>query len=508
MSKSGKVYLIGAGPGDERLITLRGLDCIQAADVIVYDRLVNERLLEHRKSGCKCVYVGKSPAGHTKPQEEINRLLVRFARQGKTVARLKGGDPFVFGRGGEEALELAEHSIPFEVIPGVTSAFAGPAAAGIPVTHRGIAAGVTVVAGHEDPSKAEAQVEWERLGAGAETLVILMGVKNLARIAARLMAGGRKSETPVAVIRHATTTQQEVLTSTLGDVAEDIVRRGIRAPAVIVVGDVVCLRDWLSVGERKPLAGKRILITRPAEQAEEFAELLRAQGARPILFPVIRIVPNEDIGPLHEAIRQWKSFDWLIFTSANGVRTAVPHLKSVLPETGWPCIKVAAVGPGTAQVCRELGLDVSFIPRQYAVEAIVKEFPENVAGQRMLLLRAQEANPALSKGLRANGARVEEIPAYRVEPVADNAGRLIGMLRAGEVDVITLTSSSTVQGLIGLLGEDSPQLLHDICVACLGHVTAQTFQEMTGRAPEVQARVYTMEGLTQAIIEWQKEGNP
>ncbi len=504
MQNPGKVYLVGAGPGDEGLITLRGLDCIKAADAIVYDRLVGEGLLDYRKPGCKCIYVGKSPAGHTMSQEDINQLLVDLARQGKVVVRLKGGDPFLFGRGGEEALELSTHSIPFEVVPGVSSALAAPTAVGIPVTHRGVSASVAIATGHEDPSKAESQVEWEKLATSAGTLVIMMGVGNLPQITQKLMTGGRGPETPVAVTRYATTARQEVLTSTLEEVAKDTVERGIRPPAVIVIGDVVRLREQIGPRESKPLAGKRVLVTRPAEQAEELAELLQAAGAEPVRFPLIRVVPVEDTKPLRDALSRLNSFDWLIFTSANGVREAAPHLEPLLsasPPPGLSAVKVAAIGPRTAQVARELGLDVAFIPSQYAVEAIVEEFPEDVKGLHMLLLRAQEANPALPEGLRSRGAEVEEIVVYRVEPVTDDAQKLRDIFSARRVDIATLTSSSTARSLIALLGEDADQLLRGVCVACLGHVTAQTFREMTGRPPEVQARAYTMGGLVEAIIE-------
>ncbi len=507
MSESlGKVYLVGAGPGDERLITLRGLDCIKAADVILYDRLVGEGLLECRRPGCECIYVGKSPAGHTVSQDEINGLLVRLARQGKIVVRLKGGDPFLFGRGAEEALHLSAHSVPFEVVPGVSSALAAPTAVGIPVTHRGVSASLVIATGHEDPTKGESQVAWKKLATSAGTLVILMGVENLPRIAERIMAGGRAPSTPVAVIRCATTAREEVLTSTLGRVVKDVADKGIKPPAVIVIGDVVRLREQLASPEGKPLAGKRVLVTRPAEQAEELAELLRAAGAEPVKFPLIRVVSVEDTTPLQDALNRLSSFDWLIFTSANGVRAVAPHLEPLLsaaPRNSPSVVKVAAVGPRTAQVARDIGLHVAFMPARYAVEAIVEEFPEEVLGRRMLLLRAQEANPALPEGLRSRGAHVEEIAVYRVEPVTTDAEELRKMLSSGRVDVVTLTSSSTVRGLIRLLGNDAAKLLGDISVACLGHVTAQTFQQMIGRAPDVQARTYTMNGLVQAIMELQ-----
>ncbi len=511
----GRVYLVGAGPGDERLITLRGLDCIKVADVIVFDRLVNEALLERRKPDCECIYVGKSPEGHTMSQEEINQLLVRLGREGKTVVRLKGGDPFLFGRGGEEALELARQSIPFEVVPGVSSALAAPTAAGIPITHRGVSASVTIATGHEDPAKGRSQVEWEKLAASAGTLVILMGVGNIARIVERVMAGGRPAETPVAVIRCATTAQELVLTSTLGALAEDIAERQVKPPAVIVIGEVVRLRDQLALQESKPLAGKQVLVTRPSEQAGELADILRAAGAEPVLFPLIRIVPEEDTSALLDALQRLDSFDWTIFTSANGVRAVAPYLEKHVgrrpsadrPKSAvggrptWAKVRVAAIGPRTAQVARELGFDVAFVPTQYAVEAIVREFPEDVKGRRILLLRAREANPALPHGLRKRGAEVEEITVYHVESVDAGDEELRKMLNSDRVDIVTLTSSSTVRSLLRLLGDDAREVLRGVRVACLGHVTAQTFQQMAGRTADVQAREYTMKGLVRAIIE-------
>ena len=322
------------------------------------------------------------------------------------------------------------------------------------------------------------------------------------------MAGGRAPETPVALIRYATTAQQEVLVTTLGKAAEDVAESGIKPPAVTVVGDVVRLREQLAHGASRPLLGKSVLITRPAAQAEEFAELLRAEGAEPVIFPLIHIVPLEDEGLLQDVISRLDSFDWLFFTSANGVRIAEPYLGAALSPSATPVkqrVKVAAVGPRTAQVCRELGFEIAFIPDEYAVEAIVEQFPEDVEGKRILLLRAREGNPALPNGLRARGAIVEDIPIYSAEPVDADPAQLREMLGEKKVDVVTLMSSSTARSLVSLLGKDASAILQGVCVACLGHVTAQTYRELTGRTPDVQAGVYTMQGLIQALVNTQRE---
>jgi len=502
--KTGKVYLVGAGPGDESLITVRGLELIKQADAIVYDRLAGEGLLKHRKDGCKLVYVGKSPAGHALRQEGINQLLVDLAKDGLMVVRLKGGDSFVFGRGGEEALELIAHSIPFEVIPGVTSSLAGPAVAGIPVTHRGVSTSFAVITGHEDPTKGRTDVDWEKIATSVGTLVVLMGVGNLPTIAKSVMAGGRSPDTPVALVRYATTDRQEVLVSTLENVVQDVADKGMKSPSIIIIGEVVRLREQLASQKTLPLEGKRVLITRPELQTEEFAELLRSKGATPVSFPLIKIVPTEDTKPMEDALASLESYDWLFLTSANGVRTVAPYLKPIITAAGGGMklnLKVAAVGPRTAQVCRELGLQVDFIPKEYSVDAIAREFPDDPKGKRMLLLRAKEANLTLPASLKESGAEVEEITIYRAEPVATDGDKLRALFTEDQVDIVTLMSSSTVRALAALLGDDAAQILEKADVASLGHMTSDTYKQIIGRAPEIQASVYTMQGLIQAIID-------
>jgi len=506
--REGKVYLVGAGPGNPGLMTVRAMECLKEADVIVYDRLVGKAVLEKRKATCECIYAGKEVGEKSMAQEEINELLIKLAEEGQVVVRLKGGDPFLFGRGGEEAVALRAHSIPFEVVPGASSALAVPLAAGIPLTHRGVSSSVAIATGHEDPSKGDCSVRWDALARAADTLVILMGIGNLEKIVAKLMGGGRAAETPVAVIREGTTSEQEVVVSTLQNVASEVRRLEVKPPAVIVVGEVVRLREQIVESGNAPLKGKRVLVTRPAGQARELSRLLRAAGAEPIELPLIGIVPVENDGPLREAMSGIDSFDWVIFTSANGVRLADEALRA-LPssrEGGLASrlrgVKVAAVGPGTARAARELGLDVAFVPKRYSAGSLAEEFPEKVEGLRVLLLRAEEASPALGGGMRRYGAHVEEVAVYRVEPLKDN-GELRRMLEGDEVNVITLTSSSAVRSLFKRAGKSAREAMNNVQVACLGHVTAGTFRELMGRDPDIRARMYTMAGLVQAMIDFE-----
>jgi uroporphyrinogen III methyltransferase/synthase len=326
MGEKGKVYIIGAGPGDPGLITLRGAECIREAEVIIYDHLVNPDILRHAGEKAVMIYAGKQGGDHTLSQDEINRRLVEEAGRGAVVARLKGGDPFIFGRGGEEAEVLREAGIPFEIIPGVTSAIAVPAYAGIPLTHRGHTSTVAFVTGHEDPTKGKSDIDWPAL-AGIGTLVFLMGVKNLAAIAENLIRCGKDAATPAALIRRGTTPEQETLIGALGDIAQKAGDHRFAAPAILVVGGVVGLREAMNWFETKPLFGRGIVITRPEAQAEAFAELLRAEGARVIPFPVIRIAPPESWGPLDQALKRLETYHWIVFTSANGVSSFFRRLR-------------------------------------------------------------------------------------------------------------------------------------------------------------------------------------
>jgi uroporphyrinogen III methyltransferase/synthase len=495
---NGIVYLVGAGPGDPGLITVKGLACLQKAEVLVYDRLVNERLLEHVAPGCEIIDVGKTPSNHPIPQRDINALLVDKARAGKVVVRLKGGDPFLFGRGGEEAEALAEAGLLFEVVPGVTSAIAVPAYAGIPVTHRDFTSTFAVVTGHEDPTKDGSDIDWAKLATGVGTLVFLMGIGNLSGIVEQLVEHGRDPQTPAAVIRWGTESRQETVTGTLADIVRRVREAGIQAPAVTVVGEVVRLREKLRWFDTRPLFGKRVLVTRARPQASALSERLRDLGAEPVEFPAIAIAPPSDWSGLDQAIAQLATYDWVIFTSANGVEAVAERLQARggdLRLLEGP--RLAAIGPATAQVLRAYGLRVDFVPAVYVAEEIVAGIGD-VRGQRLLLPRAAKVRQALAQGLRAKGALVDEVVAYRT--TAASSGNLQAILGNGKIDILTFTSSSTVRNLAAALsGRPPAEALTGILVACIGPVTARTAQEL-GIRVDVVAGEHTIEGLVEAVV--------
>lgn len=504
----GKVYLIGAGPGDPGLLTLKGKACLEAAEVVVYDRLASDRLLAYARPGAELIYVGKESSRHAMRQEEINALLVRLAREGKIVARLKGGDPFVFGRGGEEAESLRNEGLEFEVVPGVTSSIAAPAYAGIPVTHRGVASSFAVITGHEDPTKAVSAIHWEKLSTGIDTLVFLMGMENLPGIVAQLTAHGRPADTPVGLVRWGTTVDQEVLTGTLADIVARAEAEQFGSPAVIVVGEVVNLRPVLSWFEKKPLFGRRVVVTRSRAQASKLSERLLELGAEPFEFPAIQVAPPEDGEPLRRAAAGVGTYDWVIFTSANGVETFF----AALDEQGGDaralgCTKVAAIGSETAAALAARGIRADAVPGEFRAEGVLALFPERLDGVRILLARAAEAREVLPEELRRRGAEVDDVAAYRTVPGegARRAGRLQEMLAAGEVDAVTFTSSSTVRNLLAMLGGESAEgraeavrLLNRTTLASIGPVTTKTARE-AGLNVQVEAAEYTIAGLVEAL---------
>lgn len=498
----GMVYLIGAGPGDPGLLTVKGLRCLRAADVIVYDYLVDAAIVREGRRDAEYIYVGKQAGQHTLEQDEINALLVRHGQAGKVVARLKGGDPFVFGRGGEEAEALVAAGVPWEVVPGITSAVAAPAYAGIPVTHRGLTSSFAAITGHEDPTKETSDIDWESLGRGSGTLVFLMGIGNLARITEQLVAHGRPASTPVAVVRWGTTPRQQVVMGTLATIAAEVQRVGLRAPAVTIVGEVAALRERLAWFDQRPLWGKRIVITRASEQAPELAARLADLGAHTVTLSTIQIQPAP-AQPMYDAIGELAAgaYDWVILTSVNGVAALAQRLAE--SDLDWRAVraKVAAIGPATAQALRDRGLRPDFVPTEYVAEAVAVQIGD-VTGLRILLPRADIARPALAVMLRTKEAIVDEIAAYctvtpPLEPAAVSAA-----LTDPRPDVITFTSSSTVRGLADTLpGQDLAQALAGIAIACIGPVTAQTAREC-GLKPDIIAEEYTMGGLSGAIQSW------
>jgi len=439
------------------------------------------------------------------PQEEINGLLVDLGRAGKTVVRLKGGDPYVFGRGGEEALALVEAGIPFEVVPGVTSGIAAPAYAGIPVTHRGVSTSVAFVTGHEDPTKDQLDVDWEKVAGGADTLVLYMGVGRLREISASLITAGRSPETPVAVIRWGTVPEQRTVIGTLGDIAHRVEDAKLKPPAITVVGDVVSLReaglDWY---ERRPLSGRRVVVTRARAQAGELSERLERLGAEAHEFPTIEIRPPEDFRPLDEAIRDLDSFDWLIFTSVNGVEAFVDRLAhhGLDLRAVSRGAQVAAIGPATAEKIQEIGLRVDVVPEEFRAEALIESVAgASLSGQRVLIPRARVAREILPQKLREAGAEVIVAPAYESVPSSEGKERLAKRLEAGEVDCVTFTASSTVENFVRAFGaREAARLLAVTRVACIGPITAETARGH-GIRVDAEAREYTIPGLIEAVVD-------
>ncbi|PYL07306.1 MAG: uroporphyrinogen-III C-methyltransferase, partial [Verrucomicrobia bacterium] len=410
-SKSGEVYLVGAGPGDPGLVTLRAKECIENADAIVYDHLANPETLSWARDDAEIIYAGKEPGGSQLSQQQINALLIDKAREGKQVVRLKGGDPFVFGRGAEEAQAIADAGIPFEIVPGITSAIAGPAYAGIPMTHRAHNSHVTFFTGHEDPAKAESAIDYAALAKLGGTQVMLMGVERLGSITNEMLKHGVRGDLPVALVRSATTGQQETLTGSLSDIAQKAVANDFKAPAVAVFGEVVALRDGLNWYEKRPLLGKRIVVTRTRKQASALSKKLRALGAQVIELPTIRIEPPTDLREFAELVQDAHIYDWIVFTSANGVEAFFDiffKLYDDAREIGGA--HIAAIGPATAQRVKDFYLHADLQPEEFVAEAVLREFKKqgSIENLRVLLVRAEKARDVLPKELSAAGAIVDE----------------------------------------------------------------------------------------------------
>ncbi len=494
------VYLIGAGPGDPGLLTLKAKKILETADVVVYDYLANKAFLDFCRPDAEMFYVGKKGGDHTLPQDKINELLVQKAKEGKVVARLKGGDPYVFGRGAEEAEELLDAGVEFEVAPGVTSAVAAPAYAGIPLTHRAYASSVSFITGHEDPAKDESALHWDALAKSASTLVFFMGMKNLPMIAKNLMDNGLAPDTPVALIRWGTTCQHRSHVSTLDKVADEAAALGFKAPSLIVVGQVCRLHSRLGWFENKPLLGKGVVVTRAREQASELANMLQDLGACVYQFPTIDIQALDDYGAVEEAIFGLAHYDWLVFTSVNGVK----YFWKTLAETGLDTrvlggISVAAIGPATAAALADKGVKADFVPDKYVAENVVSGLLERgVQGARVLIPRAKEAREVLPEELRKAGAQVDVLPVYETKPSNEGRDEVLENIKQGAIHCVTFASSSTVENFFTAV---DPQTLKDnpqVKLACIGPVTAQTL-EKHGFAPDIQPEDYTIPALVEAV---------
>ncbi|NME27626.1 uroporphyrinogen-III C-methyltransferase [Megasphaera hexanoica] len=505
---TGTVYLVGAGPGDWRLLTLRGKELLERADTVVTDHLADERLLDFARPEAERIYVGKTAGHHTLRQEEINDLLIAKAREGRTVVRLKGGDPFVFGRGGEEGAALFHAGIPFEVVPGISSAIAVPAYAGIPVTERGMASSFSVITGHEDPKKNGSAIDWEKLATGTDTLVFVMGVRNLPDITARLISCGRSADTPAAIIRWGTRSDQTTIVTTLGSAAYEAARQGITPPAIFLVGDVVRCRGRLRWFDKRPLFGLTVGITRTRRQASALSARLEELGASCIEIPTIRLEdPSDHYATLDQAIYHLTSYDWLLFTSSNGVHRFFHRLREFKEDSrALGGLRLGVIGSATAEALRSYGLQADVVPPEYRAESLADSLLPHISpSSRVLLVRAEQARNVLPDRLHSAGARVTIAPAYRTVPASENRERLVSLLEEHALDLITCTSSSTVTSLLDLLG-DRRDLLEPVPLACIGPVTAATCTR-EGLTPALTASTYTIEGLTQNILDWRRHHN-
>ncbi len=494
---SGKVFLVGAGPGNPGLMTHRSLELISTADAILYDRLIPSGALDGARSDADLRYVGKQPGGHSMSQAAINELLVELGGRGQSVVRLKGGDPFVFGRGGEEAQALVEAGIPFEVVPGVTAGVAAAAYAGVPVTHRDEASAVALVTGHEDPEKPDTALDWPALAAFPGTLVLYMGVGNLVAIAERLIEGGRGADEPVAVVERGTLPGQRTVSGTLADIAQRVTETGIRPPAITVVGPVALLRERLGWIERRPLHGRTVVVTRARAQASGLAATLSALGAQVIETPVIRIAPRPVEGDLAAAIERIGAYALVCLTSPNGAALLLAALRARGRDArALAGATVAAIGPGTAAELERGGIVADVVPERSIAEALVESLTAvPVEGRQVLIARASEARDVLPDALERRGAEVDVVAVYDTvaEPLSENAASLVG-----EADYVTFTSSSTVRHFVDALGQNGsgPPAAR---LVSIGPITSGTAREL-GLEIAVEAEHHDIDGLVDALV--------
>ncbi|MBA4149563.1 MAG: uroporphyrinogen-III C-methyltransferase [Verrucomicrobia bacterium] len=502
MNFKGTVYLVGAGPGDAGLFTMRGAELLRRADVVVYDALVNADLLRLAPKTAEIIYGGKRSSQHAIPQGELNQLLIEKARAGKCVVRLKGGDPYIFGRGGEEAQELAAAKIPFEVVPGVTSAVAAPNYAGIPITHRDHCSSFTVITGHEDPTKDETSLDWKQIAQIPGTKIILMGVQRIREIAASLVTHGMNPETPVAMVRWGTTGRQQTIEGSLSNIADVVAEKKFLPPAVTVIGDVVKLRGTLNWFERRPFFGKRIVVTRTRDQASELSSQLLERGAHVLEIPTIKIVPPSNTQGLLDALLGLNSYDWIVFTSPNGVTSFFEYFfRGFEDMRDIGGVKIAAVGPATAAKLKDVHLKVDLMPQEYVADKIADAFSkfESVENLKILLLRAEVANPELPKKLEEMGAIVDDVACYKTVPETEDIGGTAAKLAETGADWITFTSSSTVENFHARF--NLPELMGKFPQTKLASIGPETSKAIIalGLKPTIEAKPHTIEGMVKAL---------
>ncbi len=507
-SQYGCVYLVGAGPGDRGLITVKGLSLLENADVIIYDNLANRVLLEAARPDAEKIYVGKKAGRHVLKQEQINDLLVQKAKAYKMVVRLKGGDPFVFGRGGEEALALSKSNILFEIVPGVTSGIGALAYAGIPVTHRNMATSLSLITGHEDPGKENSQLNWKAIASMHGTLVFYMGVSNLEKIVSQLLKYEKPAMTPAAVIQKGSTPAQNTILGKLGDIAQKARNKEVKPPALLVVGEVVSLSSGLRWFEDKPLFGKNILVTRARAQADDLVQKLESLGANIVMFPTIKLSKDINRAPLGDAVKNLGDYSWIIFTSVNSVESFFETLLQAGGDSrSLSHTKICAIGPSTTKKLSLFGLKTDIQPDEFTTEAIVSVFGDiDILGSKILLPRSDIGTPGLPLGLKKYGARVDEVTAYRICIDSANEQETIGRIRSGLFDLATFTSSSTVKNFVALVGHKNlKKAFSSARVACIGPVTKKT-AESYGLKVHIQPEKYTISGLVQSICEHYTSG--
>ena len=509
MKQEGYVYLMGAGPGDPGLLTIRAQKILQQAEVVIYDRLVSQEILNQIHPQAEKIYVGKASRNHALQQEEINALLVEKAAQGKRVVRLKGGDPFVFGRGGEEALYLQQHGYPFEIVPGISSSVAVPAYAGIPVTHRDASSSFAVITGHEKPGKPQSSIRWHQLATAVDTLVFLMGVENLPFIVKELLNAGLDADTPAALIAEGTTNRQQVVSGYLSNIVDRVREEELHPPAVIVVGSTVPLREQLQWFEKRPLWGKRIIITRARQQASALLNKIKDLGGQAIELPSIRIKPEDNLDPLYQAFENLDSYQWIMFTSVNAVELFFAELRRQGKDVrSLHQAKLCAIGPATCRQLEERGFIVDVVPGEYRAEGLVEAMRGQLkTGERILLPRARGARQVLPLALQEMGAQLDEVALYEAVLETNLSPAIMEEVLQGRADYITFTSSSTVKNFATLLGKEHiAQFDQGVSVACIGPITAETARQY-GFTVDIIAEEYTIPGLIEAILKYEKEKN-